>query len=219
MGKTGKKKHQAQEVAAQQQHKRNDRLEKKRIKKSKHSHVAKDYQSNEEKKFANDLLQEGYLIEIIEADGNCLFRSISDQLHQHQNHHSEIRQQILHFIEENAEHFQLFIEDDESFVDYLSRMRENGEWGGHQELYAASQVLNVNIHVHQLDAPQFLLPASGSGKNPTIRDIHLSYHGEYHYNSLKPISGILPFKFPLPYLTIPRPTRQGKRSQEMISMA
>jgi OTU domain-containing protein 3 len=189
MGKSSaKKKHQTQDLLTQQQQKKEDRIEKKRIKKSKH-YVAKDYQSNEEKKFSNDLLEEGYGIEYIEADGNCLFRSISDQLHHNQNHHSEIRQQVMDFIEQNSEHFELFIEDDESFVDYLSRMRGNGEWGGHQELYAASQVLNVNIHVHQLDAPQFLLPASGRGKNPTIRDIHLSYHGEYHYNSLKPLPG------------------------------
>lgn len=196
MGKTIRKKTPASELLTQQQKKKDDRLEKKRIKKSKHF-VAKDYQSLEEKKFANDLFEEGgYVIEYIDADGNCLFRSISDQLYQTQDRHSEIRQQVMDFIEQNSEHFELFIEDDESFVDYLNRMRRNGEWGGHQELYAASQVLNINIHVHQLDAPQFLLPASGRGKNPTIRDIHLSYHGEYHYNSLKQIPGN--FLLPLP---------------------
>ena len=60
-------------------------------------------------------------------------------------------------------------------------IRTHGEWGGHLELYAASQSLHVNIVVHQSSssAPRFIL----SCENPT-RDIHVSYHGECHYNSL-----------------------------------
>lgn len=186
MGKTIKKKQQHHEQ--QQLNKKQDRLEKKRLKKQEYCKV-KDYQSNEERKFADELLLQGYQIEYIDADGNCLFRSISHQLYGVQDRHGEIRHDIMNYIEANSDHFQLFIEDDETFDDYLSRMRTHGEWGGHQELFAASQVFNLNIHVHQLDAPQFLLPASGLGKNPTIREIHLSYHGEYHYNSLNSIAG------------------------------
>lgn len=59
-------------------------------------------------------------------------------------------------------------------------------------------MLNINIHVHQLGAARFLLPAPPSSSRrheqfepsrirPT--DIHLSYHGEYHYNSLKMTEG------------------------------
>ena len=49
------------------------------------------------------------------------------------------------------------------------------------ELYAASQSLHVNIVVHQSSstAPRFIL----SCEDPT-RDIHVSYHGECHYNSV-----------------------------------
>ncbi|CAE7704712.1 unnamed protein product, partial [Symbiodinium microadriaticum] len=76
----------------------------------------------------------------------------------------------------------------------------HGEWGGHQELYAASQILHVNIHVHQLGAARFLLPAPPLNsrqkdahiKTPLPWDIHLSYHGEYHYNSLKATEGRSP---------------------------
>jgi OTU domain-containing protein 3 len=167
-----------------------DRLIKKQIKKK--SYQQKDYHSNEEVKYAAELLKEGYQIEYIDADGNCLFRSISDQLFSDQTHHLEIRHQIMNYIHDHQDHFQLFIEDDEPFEDYLERLRCPGEWGGHQELYAASQILKLNIHVHQLDAPQFLLSApilsSNNGRTPT-RNIHISYHGEYHYNSLRPTVG------------------------------
>lgn len=49
----------------------------------------------------------------------------------------------MDYIEANQEHFSLFIEDDEDFDTYLHRMRRDKEWGGHPELYAASQVLQV----------------------------------------------------------------------------
>ena len=62
--------------------------------------------------------------------------------------------------------------------------RSFGEWGGHQELYAASQSLHVNIIVHQCSrtAPRFILPCETA-----TRSINLSYHGECHYNSVHPL--------------------------------
>ena len=59
--------------------------------------------------------------------------------------------------------------------------RSPGEWGGHQELYAASQSMRVNIIVHQCSttAPRFILSCENA-----VRDINLSYHGECHYNSV-----------------------------------
>lgn len=50
-------------------------------------------------------------------------------------------------------------------------------------MYAASQIFNTTIYVHQLDSPRFVLTAENSPKT-----IHLSYHGEYHYNSLRSLS-------------------------------
>src|SRR3546814_19224614 len=86
----------------------------------------------------------------------------------------------MDYIEQNHDHFSLFMEDDEDFDSYLSRMRRDKEWGGHPELYAASQVLQVDIVVHQYNTPRFVLQC----ESPTKR-IHLSYHGEFHYNSVR----------------------------------
>ena len=77
------------------------------------------------------------------------------------------------YIEQQREHFVLFMEDDEDFDDYISRMKTTREWGGHQELYAASQTFRVNIVVHQADylnAPRFVLQCEEA-----TRDIHLRY--------------------------------------------
>lgn len=46
-------------------------------------------------------------------------------------------------IENNRDAFEPYMEDDESFDDYMGRMRGDAEWGGHQELVAASQLYEV----------------------------------------------------------------------------
>lgn len=48
-------------------------------------------------------------------------------------------------LERNREMFEPYMEDDESFSDYLGRMRGDAEWGGNQELVAASQLYKVGL--------------------------------------------------------------------------
>lgn len=97
--------------------------------------------------------------------------------------HDEIRQTIVSYIESNAEYFKLFMEDDESIEQYISMMKSCYEWGGHQELYAASQCFDTNIVIHQLNSPDYIIQAN-SLKSNSATTIHLSYHGECHYNSV-----------------------------------
>ena len=114
----------------------------------------------------------------------CLFRAIVDQLCGDQSKHHEFRNQITSYMIEHKDHFELFVEDDEPFDDYMDRMKTHGEWGGNQELYAASQALQVDITIYQLDAPCYSLKGSDTGK---LQNISLSYHGECHYNSVRTV--------------------------------
>lgn len=64
----------------------------------------------------------------VAADGNCLFRSLFDQLAAHEGvpeNHVELRRQIVDFIEQNSEFYSCFMEDDEKIEDYVKRMRED----------------------------------------------------------------------------------------------
>ena len=137
------------------------------------------------------LEKSGLTILHMDGDGNCLFRSIADQLTGNPELHMMFRSRIMKYIETHGEHFKLFLEDDESFDDYISRMSESSEWGGHHELYAASQCLNVNITVYQLNSPVYVLEAKNGFINdnksikPTPQEIKLSYHGDCHYNSVR----------------------------------
>ena len=128
------------------------------------------------------LKQDGFEIHYMIGDGNCLFRSVAHQLTGNPNLHPEFRDKVIRYIKRNKEHFCLFLEDDENFNDYVERMKVSGEWGGHLELYALTQCCNVTIVIHQLDSPNYKLPAA----DPHSKiEIHLSYHGECHYNSVK----------------------------------
>eukprot|EP00981_Chlorochromonas_danica_P002040 scaffold416_cov161-Ochromonas_danica.AAC.8 len=81
-------------------------------------------------------------------------------------------------------------EDEESFDDYVKRLRCFGEWGDNTELYAAAQCYQVDIYIHQADTPMYMIgggnPSSSSGSGSGSKCIHLSYHGECHYNSVVP---------------------------------
>ena len=144
MAKDGKgnskpQKHKQKEtVAAASSNKQDERAKKRELRKQQAKE--KDYQSKEERAFAALLQQQELCIKYMDGDGNCLFRSIADQLTGRQDLHMDIRHKTMDYISQHEEHFRLFMEDDESMDDYLARMRSPREWGGHQELYAASQV-------------------------------------------------------------------------------
>ncbi|KAL3665093.1 hypothetical protein V7S43_009726 [Phytophthora oleae] len=89
----------------------------------------------------------GWTVVSIAKDGNCLFRAISDQLYTNELFHQDIRRRLVEFIQREEKLFQPFIED-EQVADYCARMREDGGWGGHLELYAAARLFNIHIVVH-----------------------------------------------------------------------
>lgn len=91
-------------------------------------------------------------LEIVDmnADGNCLFRALSDQLNgDHGGNHDQIRADICDYMEENKNDFSVFLvleddgdegEDATDFESYVKTMRDDGVWGGHLELVAASRI-------------------------------------------------------------------------------
>ena len=81
-------------------------------------------------KFKKQLARYGLKVNEIDADGNCLFRALSDQLKGNEMHHSELRQECAEYIEANKELYKFFIEDDESIDDYINWIRQDARWGG-----------------------------------------------------------------------------------------
>lgn len=82
------------------------------------------------------------------SDGNCLFRSLADQLYaDYGNHHDRVRADVCDFMERHQDEFSGFLVLDETesdhdaqdFASYIAAMREEGEWGGNLELVAAAR--------------------------------------------------------------------------------
>ena len=104
---------------------------------------------DEDTKFRQQLENDNYMIVEMAADGNCLFRSLSDQLHDDQgSSHADVRSAVCDFMEQHEEDFSVFLvldeneedEDAADFESYISAMRQDGEWGGNLELVAAAKL-------------------------------------------------------------------------------
>ncbi|ETM48333.1 hypothetical protein PPTG_09912 [Phytophthora nicotianae INRA-310] len=128
----------------------------------------------------------GWTVVPIGKDGNCLFRAISDQLYNNELFHQDIRRRLVDFIEREEKHFQPFV-DGEQVDDYCARMHEDGEWGGHLELYAAARLFNIHIVVHTGPVRRLRVTNEDVDKHnlapPPYRILHLLYKDD-HYSSL-----------------------------------
>ena len=167
--------------------------------------------------FRTTLLNQGHLIQEMNADGNCLFRSLSDQLyHDAGSQHALVRNEICNHLSRHREWFECFLlmyDEDEDVVDfdeYVAKMREDGEWGGNVELVAASRVYKRDIRIYSglYDGGVMLIQyqQEEEEKKPSFRekkggrnydvhydgivhfgDLQLSYHDNDHYNSVHSI--------------------------------
>ncbi|KAF1782578.1 hypothetical protein GQ600_11000 [Phytophthora cactorum] len=63
-------------------------------------------------------------------------------------------------------------------------MREDGTWGGNQELYAAARLFQVYVVVHQ-DQPSARIMVIECDRLKPTRFVHVAYHGEDHYDSVR----------------------------------
>jgi len=148
--------------------------------------------------FRESLVNQGNTINDMDSDGNCLFRSLSDQLfHDNGAKHDIVRHDICEFLSSNKEEFAAFLlmnDDDDDVLDideYIEKMREDGEWGGNVEVVVASRVYKRNIVVFSFEYSNGALSivCEDKDKKEDGSDLLLSYHGESHYNSVHPIGG------------------------------
>lgn len=118
----------------------------------------------------------------VTADGNCFFRALADQLEGDQEEHEKYRKMVVQYILKNRGTFEPFIEDDVPFDEYCESMEKDGTWAGHLELQAASLVTHSNICIHRMSSPRWYIR---NFEDQEARMVHLSYHDEEHYNSVR----------------------------------
>ncbi|KAL8675364.1 MAG: hypothetical protein Q9168_000195 [Polycauliona sp. 1 TL-2023] len=147
----------------------------------------------------------------IRSDGHCLYAAVADQLAT-QGHgvidaplraracgiepssppYKVTRFVTAFYIEEHADEFLPFLE--EPLREYVGKVRDTGEWGGHLELLALAKAYNVDINVLQSSGR---IDKIEPGTAKAEMTLWLSYHhhnfglGE-HYNSLRRAVGPQP---------------------------
>ncbi|XP_020878046.1 OTU domain-containing protein DDB_G0284757 isoform X2 [Arabidopsis lyrata subsp. lyrata] len=149
---------------------------------------SEDEQISDHERLFQRLQLYGLVENKIEGDGNCQFRSLSDQLYRSSEHHNFVREQIVNQLAYNREMYEGYVPM--AYNDYLKAMKRNGEWGDHVTLQAAADWFGVRMFVitsfkdtcYIEILPQF---------QKSNRLICLSFWAEVHYNSIYP-EGELP---------------------------
>ncbi|KAI8799506.1 hypothetical protein BJ742DRAFT_845581, partial [Cladochytrium replicatum] len=124
----------------------------------------------------------------IAGDGNCLFRSLADQVNGSDRTHFELRQNIVKYISENRHDYEPFITD-ETFEKYCNRMKKDSVFGGNVELVAFARMQKMNVVVHQANTPMWIIQGADALSEEGC--VHVYYHGtdEEHYSSVRNIDG------------------------------
>ena len=137
-----------------------------------------------EQEFKDELHKLGYYIKEVAGDGNCLFRSVSDQIEDNENNHRAYRIKTTEYMKANIEKFKPFVDSDEIEIeDYIAKMEKNREWGGNLEIYAMSMALKVNFYIYIYQRPLYVVK---NWDNP-VQNIMMTFHDGQHYNSLRKI--------------------------------
>ncbi|KAF3912246.1 hypothetical protein AA313_de0201267 [Arthrobotrys entomopaga] len=127
-----------------------------------------------------------YASDII-GDGDCLFRSFSDQLYGTQAKAHEIRLRTVSYMRTHASYFKLFLSVsppshrktrssttapssaaiDKTFTDHVTRMEKSGVYGDNIEIVAFARCYGVNVKIYQREFAYQVSCSDGDGDSPS----------------------------------------------------
>ena len=141
-----------------------------------------EYTGDKETQFRQLLSLKDFVIQPVEGDGNCLFRSVSHQLYSTTSFHDIIRATAMKYISIERNYFSQFIVGGLEKVDeYLEHQSRNGAWGDDIEIQAMSEIYNKPFEIYAYSNTPMRTFHENSGIGCPLR---LAYHGQSHYNSI-----------------------------------
>lgn len=140
-------------------------------------------------------------IKDIMADGNCLYRAIAHQMELRGKHnedgstmsYEQIRSLCADMLMKRRSEYEPFADLSDnhvsSFDDYIDRVRNSSEWGGHLELRALAAALQMTIVIYSAQSSPLHIRDATSENSEETGEICLSFHKSYyalgeHYNSV-----------------------------------
>lgn len=135
--------------------------------------------------FANQLLAMGLKLREVPGDGNCLFRALGDQLEGNSRNHLKHQRETVDFMIKHRQDFEPFVEDDVPFDRYVTNLEKPGTFVGNDVIVAFARNNQVNIVIHQLNAP--LWQVFGTRKS-NAAELHIAYRYGEHYDSVRKVN-------------------------------
>ncbi|XP_036095800.1 OTU domain-containing protein 4 isoform X1 [Molossus molossus] len=123
----------------------------------------------------------GLYRKLVAKDGSCLFRAVAEQVLHSQSRHVEVRMACIHYLRENREKFEAFIEG--SFEDYLKRLENPQEWVGQVEISALSLMYRKDFVIYR--EPN--VSPSQVTENNFPEKVLLCFSNGNHYDIVYPI--------------------------------
>ncbi|XP_023561486.1 OTU domain-containing protein 4 [Octodon degus] len=123
----------------------------------------------------------GLYRKLVAKDGSCLFRAVAEQVLHSQSRHVEVRMACIHYLRENREKFEEFIEG--SFEEYLKRLENPQEWVGQVEISALSLMYRKDFVIYQ--EPN--VSPSHVTENNFPEKVLLCFSNGNHYDIVYPI--------------------------------
>ena len=106
-------------------------------------------------------------------DNNCQFRALASFVKaQHNETHDTLRQQIVDYIEQHPDRFQLDVVEGlgyPSLANYCARMRRSGTWGDGVTLMAFALMSDMNVHIATPSGISELYPGENRRKLIVVR--------------------------------------------------
>ncbi|KFZ59818.1 OTU domain-containing protein 3, partial [Antrostomus carolinensis] len=122
---------------------------------------------------------------------NCLFRALGDQLEGHSRNHLRHRQETVDYMIKQRGDFEPFVEDDVPFEKHVTNLAKPGTFAGNDAIVAFARNHQVNVVIHQLNAPLWQgrnkTSIRGADKN-NVRELHIAYRYGEHYDSVRRIN-------------------------------
>lgn len=153
-----------------------------------HRHTP-DVADHGSQQLSRELEAQGLYIKDISGDGNCLFRSLSDQLGESETH-SQIRYDVVKYLREHGDEFSVFVEED--YSQYVDRMSNDGVYGDNLEIVAFSRIYRRHVKIYQPGFSYLITPFQDDSNAPEVEAkdmLHIVYHSYEHYSSVRNSGG------------------------------
>ena len=76
----------------------------------------------------------------------------------------------------------------ETFLFVVKELSQLGTYGGNDSIVAFARNNGVNVNIHQLNEPRWVISGSQYSRTGRVLELHLSYHNGDHYSSVRSVN-------------------------------